>query len=111
MNEGARVILPVLFECEAKQSKNVTNLKEYWLEECKKRFPFNECNKGGGYGAAAIMYASTRPILLVLSYDYTSSEVDFLQPKLIAYVSEKKGYSFYISMGSFRVSVYGTAVC
>ena len=58
-------------------------MKGYWLEECRKWFPSNGCNKGR-YGAAAIMHASMSPVFLVFSYDYASGEEDFIKPKLIA---------------------------
>jgi hypothetical protein len=41
--------------------------------------PSKESTKGR-YSALAIMYASSSPILPVLSYDYGGSELDVLEP-------------------------------
>ena len=63
--------------------------KELWFQDCFKWFPKLDVNKGK-FGVSAIVYTGSSPIFVVFSYDYIFNDQNAVEPKLTAYVSEKK---------------------
>ncbi len=89
---GDRVILPVILEWKDDHSMSSGDLKESWLQEYLKFFPKRDAFKDK-YGAAGIVHNRISPILVGFSYNYAYAESMVIEPKLTAYVSEKKAIS------------------
>lgn len=87
---GDRVVVPELLEWDGDKAFDSTSLKDIWLGQCLKWFPTAGCHKGK-CGACAIVHNGSNPVFIIFSYDFVIIDDKIvLQPKVTAYVSEKK---------------------